>query len=224
MKREVRRERVLPAFSIGIGELEVLCKRLTEQFENPDDVYVRIYITLPSESLEFKGVEELKKYPALRGRIMKFRLLFSQGERHVSIRSSSFLGAWPEVSATADTEAWCAGAIETVAAFIQSNKVWYHWFVSAPIGWILFIFANIPNIALLFLPQGQSLDKPVFVGWLVIIISLTTLYFFRGRLLPSSIIVITREDSFVRRNAAELSLLVAIASAVLTIVGWFVGK
>lgn len=224
MKREVKRERALPAFSIGIGELEVLCKRLTEQFEKPEDVYVSIDITLPSESLEFKGVEELKQYSTLRGRITKFRLWFSQGGRNVSIRSSSFLGSQPEVSATAETEAWCAGALETVSAFIQSNKLWYHWFVSAPIGWIFFIFANIPNIAFLFLPKGQSLDKPVFAGWLAITISLAMLYFFRARLLPSSVIVVTSEEGFVRRNAAELSLLVAIASAVLTVVGWFVGK
>ncbi|HHQ4581367.1 hypothetical protein ACK33C_08900 [Aeromonas hydrophila] len=224
MKREVKRERTLPAFSMGIGELEVLCKRLTEQFENPEDVYISIDITLPSESLEFKGVEELKQYSALRGRITKFRLWFSQGGRHVSIWSSSFFGSLPEVGATAETEAWCAGAIETVNAFIQSNKLWYHWFVSAPIGWILFIFANIPSIVLLFLPQGQSLDKSVFAGWLAITISLAILYFFRARLLPSSVIVVTREESFVRRNAAELSLVVAIASAVLTVVGWFVGK
>ncbi len=224
MKREVKRERALPAFSVGIGELEVLCKRLTEQFDSPEDVYIKIELTLPSESLEFRSIEELRQYSNLRGRITKFRLWFSQGERHVSIRSSSLLGSRPEVSASAETEAWCAGAIETVYSFIQSNRLWYHWFVSAPIGWIFFIFANIPNIALLLLPKGQSLEKPVFAGWLAVTITLGILYFARTTLLPSSVIIVTREEGFVRRNAAELSLLVAIVSAVLTVIGWFFGK
>ena len=224
MKREVQRERGLPAFSVGIGELEVLCKRMSEQFEKPEDVYISIHLTLPSESLEFKSIEELKQYSALRGQITKFRLWFSQGGRHVSIRSGSSFGSRPEISATAETEAWCAGAIETVYSFIQSNKLWYHWFVSAPIGWIFFVFANIPSIALLLLPKGQSLETQVFAGWLAITVTLGILYFSRARLLPSSVIVVTREEGFVRRNAAELSLLVAIVSAALTVIGWFFGK
>ena len=224
MKREVRRERALPAFSVGIGELEVLYRRLIDQFDNPEDVYVIIELTLPSESLEFRSIEELRQYSDLRGRITKFRLWFSQGGRHVSIRSSSLLGSRPEVSASAETEAWCAGAIETVSSFIQSNRLWYHWFVSAPIGWIFFIFANIPTIARLLLSKGQSLEKPVFVGWLAVTITLGILYFARAKLLPSSVIVVTREEDFIRRNAAELSLLVAIVSAVLTVIGWFLGK
>lgn len=224
MKREVRRERALPAFSVGIGELEVLCRRLTEQFDRPDDVYIKIELTLPSENLEFRSIEELRQYSDLRGRITKFRLWFSQGERHVSIRSSSFFGSRPEVSASAETEAWCAGAIETVYSFIQSNRLWYHWFVSAPIGLIFFIFANIPTIALLFLPKGQSLEKPVFAGWLAVTIALGILYFARAKLLPSSVIVVTEEEGFVKRNAAELSLVVAIVSAVLSVISWFFGK
>ena len=109
-------------------------------------------------------------------------------------------------------------------SFTQSHRLWYHWFVSAPIGWLFVIFANIPTIALLVLPKGQSLEKPVFAGWLAVTITLGILYFARTKLLPSSVIVVTREEGFVRRNAAELSLLVAIVSAVLTVIGWFFGK
>jgi len=45
------------------------------------------------------------------------------------------------------------------------------------------------------------------------------LYFAKGTLLPSASIIITQEDSFLRRHIGELSLLVAIASAILTVVG-----
>jgi len=89
---------------------------------------------------------------------------------------------------------------------------------------IFFIFANIPTIALLFLPKGQSLEKPVFAGWLAVTIALGILYFARAKLLPSSVIVVTEEEGFVKRNAAELSLVVAIVSAVLSVISWFFGK
>lgn len=224
MKREVSREKVLPAFSIEIGDLELLWGRLLAQFDKPEDVYGYIEITLPSESLEFKTITELREYSALRGRVTKFKLWLSQGGRRVSFRSSTFLGSQPEVSACADSEAWCAGAIETVYSFMQANKLWYSWFVSAPIGWVFFIFANIPNIAPLFLPKGESLDKPVFVAWLSITITLGILYLVRSKLLPSSILVITREEGIIRRHLGELSLLVAIISAILTVVGWFFAK
>ncbi len=66
MKREVSREKALPAFSIEIGDLELLWGRLLALFDKPEDVYGSIDITLPSESLEFNNIDELKEYSALR--------------------------------------------------------------------------------------------------------------------------------------------------------------
>ena len=224
MRREVSREKALPAFSIGMGDLELLWGRLLALFDKPEHVHSSIDITLPSESLKFNNIDELREYSALRGRITKFRLWLSQGERNISIRSGSFFGARPEVSVRADSEAWCAGAIETVYSFMQANKLWYSWFVSAPIGWIFFALANLPTIASLLLPKGESLNKPVFAAWLSITITLGILYLVRGKLLPSSVLVVTREDGFIRRYVGELSLLVAIISIILTVVGWFFAK
>jgi hypothetical protein len=224
MKREVNRKKALPAFTTGIGELELLWGRLLALFETPEDVYGSIDLELPSEHLEFKSIDELKNYSKIRGRVTSFTIWLSQGGRRVSIRSSSFLGSQPEVSATADTEAWCAGAIETVYSFAQANRLWYSWFVSAPIGWMCFYFANIPTVASLFLPKGQSLDKYVIVAWLSITIALIIVYWARSKLLPSSILVVTREEGFIRRHIGELSLVVAIISAVLTVIGWFFGR
>jgi hypothetical protein len=224
MKREVSRESALPAFSLEIGDLELLWGRLLALFDKPGDVYCSIDIKLPSESLEFKNISELKEYSALLGRITKFRLWLSQGGRRISIRSASFLGTRPEVSATADSEAWCAGAVETVRSFTQANRLWYSWFVSAPIGWIFVVFANIPNIASVFLPKGEPLDRPVFATWLSITITIAILYLVRGKLLPSSVLVVTPQDGFIRRHLGELSLLVAIVSAILTVLGWFFAK
>lgn len=89
---------------------------------------------------------------------------------------------------------------------------------------MLIVFANAPTVASLFLPKGQSLPKPIFMAWLSITITLVILYFARGKLLPSALLIVTREEGFIRRHIGELSLLVAITSAVLTVVGWFFGK
>jgi hypothetical protein len=128
------------------------------------------------------------------------------------------------VSASGETEAWCAGAIETTYSFLLSNKLWYSWFVTAPLGWVLLLCINAPTIGSLLLPKEQSPGKSAFVAWLGITLTLALLYFFKGRLLPSSVLVITQKETFLRRHAAELSLVVAIASLILTAIGWFVAK
>lgn len=110
MKREVNREKRLPAFSIGIDELEILWGRLTALFDGSETIYCSIKISLPSEEIEFNTIEELRRYPQLKGKLTKFSLWLSQfNTRHISIRSSSFLNSQAEVSVSADNEAWCAG-------------------------------------------------------------------------------------------------------------------
>jgi hypothetical protein len=224
MKREVERKKKLPAFSFGIGELEILWGRLLALFDSSETVHCNIEIKLPSENLKFESIEELKRYTQLRGRITKFSLWLSQGGRRVLITSSYSFGFPPEVSATAETERWCAGAIETVFSFVQSNRLWYHWFVSVPFGVIFYLFLFIPFTALMFLPKGQSLDKTLLTGWIGIVITLGILYFAKTILLPSSVLRVTQEEGFIRRYAAELSLIIAIITAILTVIGWFFEK
>lgn len=224
MKREVEREQKLPAFRIGVAELEVLFDRLRALFPESEDIHCSIDITLKSEKLEFESVAELKQYELLRGEITKFSLWLSGGGKRVSLRSSGFLGGRGAISAKADSEAWCAGALETAISFLQSHRLWYHWFISSPLGWVLSAFAYIPTISLAFLPKGTVIEKPVVYAWIAITATLAVLYVARSRLLPGSVLVFSKEDGFVQRYAAQLSLLIAVISAVLTVVGWYVGK
>ncbi len=224
MKREVSREKKLPAFSLGVGDLEALWGRLTTLFENPEDTFASLEITLPAEKLEFKSVEELREYSGLQGSVTNFSLWLSQGGRRISIRSSSYFASRSEVSASGESEAWCAGAIETAYTFFMSTKLWYSWFVTAPLGWLLLLCVSAPNIISLLLPKDQAPSKPTFLAWFGITLALALLYFFKGKLLPSSVLVVTQRESFVRRHAAELSLVVAIASLILAVVGLFVTK
>jgi hypothetical protein len=228
MKREVERKLKLPAFSISVSQLGLLMTRLLALFEGEEKVHVSIDATLKNEKLSFESIGELTSYPHLRGRITDFSIWLSQygaAGRRVSILSGSLpFDSRSTVSAKAETEAWCAGAIETVHSFLMPHRLWYHWFVVAPIGWILFFLGNVPTVALQFAAKGTVIEKPVVFAWLAIVLTLFVLWIGMGRLLPSSILRVTEEDGFIRRHASELSLLIALASAVLTIVGWFIGK
>ncbi|WP_126286081.1 hypothetical protein [Burkholderia stagnalis] len=224
MQREVARSKKLPAFSIGIGGLEVLFNRLSALFDKDKKIYGSINITLKSEVLTFDNVDELKQYSGSLGRVTNFSIRLSQDGRRVSIRSASIGSSRAEVITYAESEAWCAGAIETVYAYMSSNRLWYDWFLSAPLGWLLIIMVNIPTVAQLVFPKGQLISKTVVAGWVAMTAVMTVLFFSKGKLLPASILVFNGTDNFIRRYAAELSLLVAIISVVLTVVGWFVAK
>ena len=194
-------------------------------FEAPDKVHGSIAITLPTETLNFDNLEELKRSTELRGRITNFWIFFSQESRRISIRADSgFFTVQTEVSARADNVAWCAGAVDTVYSFLQSHKVWYHWFVSAPLGWILFLFGTLPTIANLILPRETVYGKPVILTWLTITLALAILLFTRGKLLPSSTLCISEDEGFIRRHVGELNLILMIIGIVVTVILFFIGK
>ena len=224
MKREVERERNLPAFSIGIDDLEALLERLLILFAHPEKVYCSITITLPAESLEFSTIKELKQYGQLRGRITKFSLWMSQDNRRITIRSGPGFGFPAMAAARAETEAWCAGAIETAYSFLRSHRVWYHWFLSVPIGWPLVLIMNTPALGLLFLPNEPSLRGLLWTACLAVSIPLAILYFAKATFLPSCSLRMTEEEGFIRRYAAELTFIIGIITALLTVIGWFVVK
>ena len=69
MNRYVERRRNLPAFSIRLGELEVLWNRMIAVFGpgEPDGAFIKI--SLRSEALEFRTLDELRSYAELKGRV-----------------------------------------------------------------------------------------------------------------------------------------------------------
>ena len=157
----------------------------------------------------------------MKGQIKNFNLYLFQfpGDKSISVQSGLLLDSRPSVSTSSSDEAWCAGAVETVSSFIHSRRLWYFWFVSWPIGLIFFAFSSIPLLAKVLLPRAFHLQGLALYSWAFLVLVLMFLYFAKGTFLPSASIIITQEDSFLRRHIGELSLLVAIASAILTVVG-----
>lgn len=77
MKREVERERELPAFTLTVDEFDLLWHKLSALFDDPKKVYGSIDIQLPFERLNFSGVDDLKQYNRLPARIASFTMVLS---------------------------------------------------------------------------------------------------------------------------------------------------
>lgn len=224
MNRHVERRRNLPAFSIGLGELEVLWNRMIAVFGPGDPDGALIKISLRSEALEFRTPDELRNYAELKGRVTKFSLHFYQGRRILNVFPGSLVNPVPSVFAQGETEAWSAGAVEVVYSFLRSHRLWYHWFVSSPMAVLIFVVTLSSSAALVLLPKSPAFPRWIVLAWFSTLIVFNLLYLARAILLPSSVLRITNEESFVRRHIAELSLVVALLSVVLTVVGWFFRK
>lgn len=224
MKREVERDKNLPSFEIDVAELEVLLGRLIDLFDDPDKVRCSIDIKLKDEALSFKSVDEIKGYDALKGKVTNFSIWLSQNEKRISIRTNMFISTLVTVSTKADSEAWCAGAIETVHSFITSHRTWYYWFVKWPFGLLLMAMAFVPSVAEKLGHKDLFANTTMSSAWLFVTLFLAILYFTKGKFLPVATLRISNEDGFLRRRAPELSLIIALLTALLTVVGWFVGK
>jgi hypothetical protein len=221
MNRRVERRRNLPAFSIGLGELEVLWNRIIAVFGPGEPDGALIKISLQSEELEFRMLDELHNNAELKGRVTKFSLHFYQGRRILNVFPGSLFNAVPFVFAQGETEAWCAGAVEVVYSFLQSHRLWYHWFVSWAVGIFISVLLFASSALALLLPNSPPFPRWIVLAWLSSLVALSVLHLARAILLPSSVLRVTNEEGFFRRHVAELSLVVALISAVLTVVGWF---
>lgn len=225
MERTVERERKLTAFEIDLGDLEALVQRLYQLFREEDYIVCKIDIPLKQEYLSFKSVQEIKEYGLLKGRINKFYIrIFDHHCRSISIRSGGEIIFLSSVSVSSESEAWCAGAIETISSFLHTRRVWYHWFITWPFTLLALILVGIPYAFEKYAQKDVLQNKPFAIGWLIILILFFILSLAKGKLLPAATLNISNEEGFLRRRAPELTLVIALLSAVLTIIGWFVSK
>ena len=223
MKREISRKKTLTAFQIDIAELGLLWEKLLALFKDPSRTLCSFTLDLPSETLKFDNFDELKSYQTLPSTVTNFSLWLSEGERHISIRTQGLISSKPQVSVGGESEAWCAGAVETVFVFFVQHKPSYNWFIAAPLGWFL-VLLNGAVFAFVFLAKDTKIPLAAGISWLSLVVTFTLLYALRAKLFPMTVLSVRSSDGFFRRHIAELSLLVAVVSALLTVIGWFVAK
>jgi hypothetical protein len=108
--------------------------------------------------------------------------------------------------------------------FALQHNAWYSWLAAAPIGWLLLILSNLPWLAVLFVPPDSKPPRTAVYAWLALTVAFALLYATRSKFFPTVRIVVRSSELFLRRYVGELSLFVAVLSAVLTVVGWFLSK
>ena len=123
-----------------------------------------------------------------------------------------------------ESDAWCAGAVEPVFIFFLQHKAPYHWFVVAPIGWALMVLSYGAGLAAFFASKDTKVPVTAFIGWVALTVAFALLYAMRTKLFPMAALLIRQNQSFLGKHVAELSLFVAVVSAILTVVGWFFTK
>ena len=224
MKREVSRDRNIPAFRIALADLGALLERLEPLFAE-GRFFSTITVSLKNEELKFDTVAEIAAFKGLPAQVTSFKLwIYGGGNKSLSLRSGGFFGSSAAISACADNEAWCAGAVEVVWQFFQPYRVWYGPLRGWPLNVTALVGVNFPTVLSVFGIKSTS-QSPLFLGaWAVASLALGALFIGKNRLLPTAVLQITSEENTLRRYMPELTLLVSVLALVLTIVGWFVEK
>lgn len=238
MKRKVERKKKLPSFAITIEELENLWEKLHSLFDsnNTEKLYTSIDIKLPSESLSFDSVNELKEYKKLPDEIKNFSLCLWKNGKRISINSYGFSLSPTEynIYTSAEDEAWCAGAIETAYSFLSSHKRWYNWLNSAPIGCILYILTAIAVLPTFYNPsvlpitlskqivsvtENVLLMKTIASCWLISFIFIACLYLFKSKLFPVGVLQIKNDENVLHKYFTEITIGIAVLTLVVTVIG-----
>jgi hypothetical protein len=224
MQREVTRERTLPAFQIDTAALELLWQKIQPLFGSEKTMRSYMKIDLAGETLNVKHPSELRGNSDLPPTLTRFTLYFSEGDRSVRVSSQTSFADRPSVRASADNEAWCAGAVKTVVNFVQSRQPWYSWLASAPYGWMV-IAANLPNIALMVTPAlKQRLPSFAATAVMVVFFLFLLLFFVRARVFPAAVIRLSSNENFVRRYTPEITVGLTALGVVVAVIALFVAK
>jgi hypothetical protein len=143
MKREIERSASLPTIRIDLAELSVLIGKLLAQFANPEKASVAISVQIDSEKVTATSVAELRAAADLPAQVTKFSIAINEellGPRRVVYVWSEPLGSpTPRISASGDSEAWAAGAIETAKVFFARHRRPFSWASVIPMGFFFFI-------------------------------------------------------------------------------------
>jgi hypothetical protein len=222
MKREIEREVRLPAFNLRVGDLELLWVRMTELFDSSEKIQAYISLSFPSEKITFDSIEELKSYDQLRGRVTEFKLKLSQKKRSISLASGGLFSNTPTLTVEADSDVWCAGAVEAAMRVIRQNKVWFSFLTRVPF-YLIFAFLGIAPLAKIWpFREFPNIPLPAFLSWIAMSVLFGFFSFNKRKLLPTATITFTQELGFIRRYGSELGLALGILALLLSIYMWMV--
>ena len=117
--------------------------------------------------------------------------------------------------------AWCAGALAVCQRHAVDGRVWYRfirpWYFWAAVVLIGFL----PTIVRY--ASGRPIPSTAFgaISLVAVTVLLWTLYFLFERLFPSVVLVLRRDENWVRRNATELTVALAMLGVLVSLIGLF---
>ncbi len=226
MQKEVKREKRLPAFTINVDELELFYLKFIPLFNSSEKVTFYLNAEFPSEAISFHSINELKNYSEHYKKTNKFSLTLRQNDKVILILNSAknfSLVSSPKVIALGDNEAWCAGTVETVYSFIKLRKQWFHWLAIAPI-WALFM-VFVPALLMVDIlfdvkiySMISSFQSLIFCLLVIVLIWIQPIAF------PSSTLIFVEEDSFIKKNVAELTLFATVLALIIALLQMYLNK
>jgi len=223
MKRTIERTRQLPAFELTLADFETLVTRVSKQFEQPD---VSIRVEVGTESLQFESVNEMRSYSDFPTKLTRLHIHVSEhwsksASRSVMVRAAahgSFF-SYAQVDARGDDEGWCAGAVEVVYEVIRNHTRWY----SGIRGWPLTVSFWGFIAATWALPAAwpDARDPAIQIPWIALLVAVMVLYLLRDRLMPFASLRISEREPWLKRNAAAITIGLAVLALIVNIIGLF---
>ncbi len=193
---------------------------MIDLFPSDEEIRASINLSFPTEKLQFDSIAELQEYGKLRGRVTNFSLKVTHGNRSVIVQTGGLFNNTPTLRVEAESDVWCAGAIEAVLSVIRPNRVWYSWFVRAPLTILFITLALAPTMLSKLFPKLPAMPIGLAVTWLSIVVVLAYVSYSKDKLLPEASLVFTQELGFIRRYGSELGLLLGLVSLMLAIYTW----
>lgn len=142
MKRSVRKQRKVDAFSLNLYELEKLCTVLQKEFRVPpypvpqsDNISISIELKFPGETLEFDSVDDIRsnKLPYKKSKEFSIRMYSRahsfEASKHLILSSGEPSGFDASVTSTCDNEEWCVSVNEVLVFHLRRHRVWYYWII-----------------------------------------------------------------------------------------------
>jgi hypothetical protein len=218
VKKEVRRERKLRAYTIDIATLQSLVDRAASLFENGDMSY-SINITVNKADLTFENFDELRTYGGLPLLVRDFTVYIHNASHTHSIRLSSysFLGS-TKVTASSSSEAWCAGAVEIVYEHLRSHANWYWPVLGWPVLVMWLLVFTLPVTAKLIGRNMISTQSSVG-AWMSMNVCAYLIAVNQRRIFPPATLLTAERRNTIRQWVPEITLFVTFLALVFTIIG-----
>jgi len=207
-----------------LDQFNELVEEITEQFPKNDSfthntgkVNVTVTVERSNEVLVFDSVEELKSFKGLPNLIENLRINFSNPYHihRVSLRYKNGVIRGNYVNVEGPNLPWCVGVVELVKSFGKNKRNLPGYFQSpAAVG---LLAGLLQLIYWSFIETKLNLMQKVLL-LVIAVISSTTVF---SSTFPRNLIVAHKQDSWLKRNDAEVKLAVALIGLVVTVIKLF---